>query len=226
MKKTPHISPAGPADAHVKATREQWLGASIDTLRMEGVDQIRVLPLAQRLGVSRSSFYWYFQSRENLLDEVLAAWSAKNTASIVDHADRSSLTIASGVLGLFECWADSRLFDPKLDAAVRAWASRDVEVEAAVVGADQTRLDAIAGMYARHGYVDSTVRAQVLYYTQIGYYALGIDEPNDVRLVDAAAYVQALTGTDPTSTEVAALAEFLDQVDKSNQYDQCEKGTS
>jgi AcrR family transcriptional regulator len=182
------------ASSHGKASRTEWLEAALDTLRNDGIDQVRVLTLAQRLGVNRSSFYWYFKSRENLLDQLIGAWSVRNTASIVERARRPAATITAAVLGIFECWTDERFFDPKLDFAVRAWATRDVAIEAAVVSADQTRLDAIDAMYARYGFDDSLVRARVLYYTQVGYYALGVDEPISVRLGYTPAYLRALTG--------------------------------
>jgi AcrR family transcriptional regulator len=192
-----------------RVSRAEWFDAAIDTLRTDGIDHVRVLSLAQRLGVNRSSFYWYFQSRENLLDELIAAWSARNTASIVERAGRPAPTISAAVLGIFECWTDERYFDPKLDFAVRAWAARDVAVEAVVIAADQSRLDAIDAMYARHGFADSTVRARVLYYTQVGYYALGIDEPISVRLGFTPGYLRALTGCDASADELADFAMFL-----------------
>jgi AcrR family transcriptional regulator len=192
-----------------KVSRPEWLDVALDTLRNDGIDQVRVLSLAQRLGVKRSSFYWYFQSRKNLLDEMIGAWSARNTASIVERAGRPAATITAAVLGIFECWSDERFFDPKLDFAVRAWATRDVAIEAAVVSADQIRLDAIDAMFARHGFEDSLVRARVLYYTQVGYYALGIDEPISVRLGYAPAYLRALTGREASATELADFATFL-----------------
>jgi AcrR family transcriptional regulator len=34
----------------------------------QGVDAVRVMPLSEALGVSRSSFYWYFKDRDDLLD--------------------------------------------------------------------------------------------------------------------------------------------------------------
>jgi AcrR family transcriptional regulator len=190
-------------------SRAEWLDAALDTLRNDGIDQVRVLTLAQRIGVSRSSFYWYFQSRENLLDEIIGTWSARNTASIVERARRPSATITAAVLGIFECWTDERFFDPKLDFAVRAWATRDVAIEAAVVSADQTRLDAIDAMFARHGFEDSVVRARVLYYTQVGYYALGIDEPISARVGYAPDYLRVLTGRDASASELADFATFL-----------------
>jgi AcrR family transcriptional regulator len=192
-----------------KVSRAEWVGAALEALRSDGIDQVRVLTLAQRLGVKRSSFYWYFQSREDLLDELLGAWSARNTASIVERACRPASTITAAVLGIFECWTDDRFFDPKLDFAVRAWATRDVAIEAVVVGADQTRLDALDAMYARHGFDDSMVRARVLYYTQVGYYALGIDEPISRRMALAPSYLRALTGQDASANELADFATFL-----------------
>jgi AcrR family transcriptional regulator len=38
--------------------------------------------LGARLGVSRSSFYWYFESRQDLLDALLDAWEVRNTAQL------------------------------------------------------------------------------------------------------------------------------------------------
>ena len=197
-----------------KVSREQWLDAALETLATDGVDLVRVLPLAKRLGATRSSFYWYFHSLENLLDELLSEWSAKNTGSIVDRAARPTPTLASAVLAIFECWADDRSFDPRLDAAVRSWGSRDPSIEAAVIRDDEIRVDAIGAMFERHGAADAMIRARVLYYTQIGYYALRIDQPNSVRLADAAPYVRALTGQDPTAAELRDFAAFLRRIEK------------
>ena len=48
--------PAKKYEANVKATRDDWLKVALDTLISEGVDQVKVLPLGNKLGVSRSSF--------------------------------------------------------------------------------------------------------------------------------------------------------------------------
>ena len=56
-----------PLVGHVKVTREDWLNAARDVLVTEGVASVKILPLSTRLGVSRSSFYWYFENREDLL---------------------------------------------------------------------------------------------------------------------------------------------------------------
>ena len=68
-----------------RLTREDWLTAALDALISDGVENVKVLPLAERLGVSRSSFYWFFRSREHLLDLLLERWRDVNTRVIVEQ---------------------------------------------------------------------------------------------------------------------------------------------
>ncbi|WP_419910218.1 TetR/AcrR family transcriptional regulator [Hoeflea sp.] len=193
------------AETGRRTTREDWLDLAKDILVSEGVGSIKVLALSQRLDVSRSSFYWFFKSRRDLLDQLLHYWEHKNTASIVERANRPAHSIAEGVFNLFECWVDEALFDPGLDFAVREWARRSPKVRELVDRADNERVKAITGMFAKHGYEEpeSFVRARVIYFMQIGYYALGVREPLDVRLSYTEAYVRSFTGKDPTSREAS-----------------------
>ena len=55
---------AEPLVGNVKVTREDWLNVAMDVLITDGVEQVKVLALAERMQVSRSSFYWYFKSRQ------------------------------------------------------------------------------------------------------------------------------------------------------------------
>ena len=50
-----------------RGSREGWLEAAYDTLVREGVEAVKILPLAERLGLSRTSFYWFFKDRDALL---------------------------------------------------------------------------------------------------------------------------------------------------------------
>lgn len=200
-----------PASGNIKVTRQDWINLALQTLISDGIESVRVLTLGQKLGVSRSSFYWYFQSRQDLLDQLLTHWHDTNTKAIVERAKRPAETIIVAVLNVFECWADERLFDPRLDFAVREWARRSDDVRAAIDQADNDRLGAIREMYRRHGYdeEDAFIRARVLYYMQIGYYVLDLKEPVETRISHLAAYLRAFTGQEPSDADVAHFMHFI-----------------
>ncbi|TPN82596.1 TetR/AcrR family transcriptional regulator [Mesorhizobium sp. CU2] len=194
---------------NTKVTREDWMRLALETLISEGVEAVRVLALGQKLSVSRSSFYWYFKSRQDLLDQLLDHWRNNNTRFIVEQAGRPAATITQAVLNIFECWLDQSLFDPRLDFAVRAWSRQSAKVHRIVNEEDDARVDAIRAMFARHGYADTEafVRARVLYFTQIGYYSLQIVEPMSNRLFLTPSYLLTHTGQEPRAGEVEAFAE-------------------
>lgn len=199
---------------HTKVTRDEWVAAALGSLGEVAIDELRVLSLAERLSISRSSFYWYFDDLRGLHDELLARWEG-NTRSIVERTERPAPTITTACLGVFECWADESLYDASLDLAVRDWGRREDSVATRVRGADDRRLDAVAAMFAAHGFEpdDALVRARLLYHSQVGYYAVGVAEPMAVRVGYLPYYLQSITGEDPTPEELASFAAFVESVD-------------
>ncbi|TPI21049.1 TetR/AcrR family transcriptional regulator [Mesorhizobium sp. B4-1-1] len=202
-----------PAPGNIKVTRWDWINLALEMLVTEGVESVRVLQMSERLGVSRSSFYNYFESRQDLLNRLLAHWRDTNTKAIVERAGRPAATIIGGVMNVFECWADESLFDPRFDFAVREWARRSAEVRRIIDTADDERLGAVCDLYLRHGYSeeDALIRARVLYYMQIGYYVLDVKEPAETRLGHLAAYLRSFTGQEPSDADVAHFSTFVMQ---------------
>jgi AcrR family transcriptional regulator len=197
-------------------TREDWLAAARRVLVAEGVERVKIAVLAHELQVARSSFYWYFADREELTDALLDEWAQHNTLSIIERAERPAETITGALLAVFECYADPRLFDAQLEFAVREWARRDDRVRARLAEADSRRIDALAALHRRFGYdpTEARVRARVQYHSQIGMYALGVDEPLEDRLRLLPAYVRVFTGTDATRAELAHFRRWVDSLDR------------
>jgi AcrR family transcriptional regulator len=196
---------------HTKVTRANWLDAARDLAVREGMSAVKVMTLADALGVSRSSFYWYFKNRSDLLDQMLSGWQSKNTPAIVERAGRASPTINRNILAIAECWFDPELFDPRLDFVIREWARRSPEVRAEVDRADTERVTAITDMFKRHGYepTEAFIRARILYFTQIGYYALDVTEPMETRKAYAAEYLRGFSGVEPVPGDLADLEAFI-----------------
>jgi len=58
--------------------RTVWLDAARAILIEQGIDAVKVEPLAAMLEISRSSFYWHFKNRQKLLDALLGYWTDVN----------------------------------------------------------------------------------------------------------------------------------------------------
>jgi AcrR family transcriptional regulator len=206
----PMSEPEKPACGNVKATRRDWLGLALEVLATQGIGRVTVLNLSERLGVSRSSFYWYFRNRDELGEALLARWEEINTRSIVIQANAAAATINEAVSNVFRCWVNPAIFSPRLDFAVREWARRSAKVRLALDRNDSERTEAIKAMFMRYGYEerDGFVRARVLYYMQIGYYALDIKEPMEARLALTPHYLAAFTGVAPSEADVASFCAY------------------
>ena len=196
---------------HTKATRLDWLLAAREVMLTEGVDQVKVMTLAKRLEISRASFYWYFKDKADLLEAVLERWRETNTSAIVVHSTLPARDVFEGVINIFECWVDENLFDARLDFAVREWARRSKSLRLEVDRADGERVAAIQKMFSEHGYEeqDAFIRARVLYFMQVGYYALELGESVDTRMEYIGDYLRSFTGREPKTADVADYVERL-----------------
>ena len=207
------IAPSGDRPelvGNVKVTRQDWLAVAMDVLISDGVEQVKILTLGERLGVSRSSFYWYFSSRQDLLNALLDHWENANTKALVKQAGLAAETITESVCNVFRCFIDARLFNSQLDFAVRDWARRSGSVRSILDRSDQARLEALTAMFRRFDYetVEARTRARILYYMQIGYNATELHEPQEERLKLLAPYLVGFTGQVARPSEIRAFEDY------------------
>ncbi len=75
-------------DNHVRRRlgRDDWILAALDLLIIAGIEGVKVVPLAERLGVTSGSFYWHFKNRQELHDALLVYWEQEMTDSAIESA--------------------------------------------------------------------------------------------------------------------------------------------
>jgi AcrR family transcriptional regulator len=176
--------------------REAWLNAARQALIAEGTAGVEINKLAKRLGVTRGGFYWFFRSRQQLLDELLSLWSERGTElfeRVINLKKRDGLR---EYRALTDVWVDEKEYDPKWDGAVRDWARTSAEVLKTVRAVDEKRIAIIEKIFLAMGYKGrhAHVRARVMYYHQVGYYALGVRETRKQRHKLLPFYAEVLTG--------------------------------
>ncbi|WP_249976553.1 TetR/AcrR family transcriptional regulator [Vreelandella olivaria] len=187
-----------------KGSRDVWLDAAFELLIKSGVDSVRILPLAKRLQLSRTSFYWFFKDREALLNALIECWREKNTQGLVRQTEVYAEHIVEAMLNVFDCWLNPLLFDSRLEFAMRSWALQSQAVVDEIEAADTARIEALSRMFERYGYdpLAANVRGRTIYLTQIGYISMKTQEPLEVRMQRIPTYVEIFTGQAPVARDL------------------------
>ena len=180
----------------VKVPAEQWVDVARQALIEEGIEAVKVDRLAQRIGVSRGGFYHHFTDRADLLSRLLTLWHDTILFVPPGLAARTPADAATAIDELVDYLIREDAYDPHFDLAVREWARADPLVAAAVAGVDAERVAAIYKIFLAMGCSkqEADVRARVLYFHQIGYYAIGVAEPKSGRRERAKIYADILCG--------------------------------
>ncbi len=188
-----------------RGSREGWLDAAYAALVTEGVDAVKIMPLAERLKLSRTSFYWFFKDREALLSSLAEMWEARTTTPLVAATTEYAETETEAMLNVIGCFLHPDTFDAKLEFAMRGWGLKDQEILARIADADARRLRALSAMLERWGHSarDADVRARTIYLVQIGYISMQVDETLETRMTRIPNYVEIYTGRPPKPNELA-----------------------
>jgi hypothetical protein len=135
---------------------------------------------------------------------LLALWRKKNTGNFVKQTNAYAETIVEAILNVSDCWFDARLFDSRLEFAVRSRALQSEAVQKEVRKADDQRLSALANVFKRFGHdpMSADVRSRTIYLLQIGYISMQTAEPMTLRMSRMGKYVEIFTGVAPKQKEL------------------------
>ncbi|WP_347270924.1 TetR/AcrR family transcriptional regulator [Rhizorhabdus histidinilytica] len=156
---------------------EDWVRLAREVLISEGIVAVKIDRLAKLAGVTRGGFYWRFQSRDELLDALIADWRDRNTTPMLQVL-RSGAAPKDRMRGLAELYIEGRGFSEAYDSAVRAWAALSPPIAEIVRAVDGIRLEALEELFRDVGFDadEAMIRARITYFHQVGYYAIGMQE--------------------------------------------------
>jgi AcrR family transcriptional regulator len=148
--------------------RDSWFAEALELLRERGVYHVKVEPLAQRLGVTKGSFYWHFKNRGDLLDSLPDFWVRRQTdpvLAIVQSTDGGPIEKMRALL-TFLAHEDP----DRYDNAMRAWAQFDANVSRSVAEVDDRRMATARVLFEEAGLSreDAAFRARLWYFYDVG----------------------------------------------------------
>ncbi len=130
--------------------RETWLQKSLDVLRKEGIGGVRVERLARDLGVTKGSFYWHFEDREDLHASILEYWSDQYNSVITNNPGFLEGDPAEGLLAAMIVVREQGL--DAYELAIRTWAESDARAANVVEKIYKRRADFLGMLFERMGF--------------------------------------------------------------------------
>lgn len=153
--------------------REDWLQAAFNAVVDGGVDKLKILTLAETLGVTRGSFYWHFADHAELLQATLQGWKDQEIQRLLRiEAQQTQDPLADMHMLLEEALAHSgdELENMRFELAVRGLGRRDALVAALLIEVDQARTQLFVRHFSRlfHDPQKATDLAALFYLTIVG----------------------------------------------------------
>lgn len=138
-----------------RLSRETWLAEALEALARDP-EHLRIEELADRLGVSKGSFYWHFENRSDFVHSLAEYWRDTNTQSIADmltdHNGSAEDRLYTLMTLIFENQAT------RYDLAVRSWARHEPDIVPVIREVDRIRVKTVGDIFDDMGLEESEAR--------------------------------------------------------------------
>ncbi|MEO0690886.1 MAG: TetR family transcriptional regulator [Pseudomonadota bacterium] len=156
-----------------RLTEQDWLDHGLKTLATQGVGALKAAKMAEKLGVSRGSFYWHFEDMRAFETRLLDRWQELTTDETIREME-SEQREAERLPGLMIRALVER---PDLDRAIRVWAEIDAKARAKLRKVDALRIGYLCNLLVASGLAEDQAlhRARFIYAASLGDAAIAPD---------------------------------------------------
>ena len=136
--------------SNTRLNKDSWLSLALEVLAQEGRAKIQIEYLAQRLGVTKGSFYAHFPGRREFITSVAAYWAETLTVNALKELSAAEGKAEERLLLLMQAIKNYQL--GKYDIVMRAWALDEPLVAKQVEKVDQLRFEYIKSLFSEMGF--------------------------------------------------------------------------
>jgi AcrR family transcriptional regulator len=162
--------------ALVRTPRSSWIEEGLRALAAGGRDAVRIETLAEALGVTKGGFYWHFDDRRALLEEILEMWELVSVDEVIERVEGDGGDARTKLrrLSALAASSDEAL---KIDLAVRDWARREQTVADRLQRVDNRRMDYMRSLFSAFcpDADDVEARCMIFYSLWIGSHFIAAD---------------------------------------------------
>jgi len=131
---------------------DDWLDAAHAAVVAGGFENVRVLSLAQTLGITRGSFYWHFADHAELVAALIDRWRRRELEADQALAAAGGADPVDDLLALLDAALDrggADMANLRFELALRALGRQDPAVAGMLAEVDAVRLRLIAAKFQR-----------------------------------------------------------------------------
>jgi len=163
--------------APVRTPRTRWIDEGLRALAGGGPDAVRIEQLADALGVTKGGFYWHFDGRPALLEEMLDTWEHMVIDEVIERVEGEGGDARARLQRLFALAVSGgdRLLE--IELAIRDWARREPTVAGRLRRVDNRRMDYMRSLFGAFCPDDDEVevRCTIAFSLFIGSHFMAVD---------------------------------------------------
>ena len=141
-----------------RLSREDWIRGALELLTSNGMEGVKIVPLAEQLGVTSGSFYWHFKNRRELHDALLDYWGREMTDAAIEAATNYKGEPIERIWYLMEQVMATGM--ARYDLAIWHWAQSDMAVHAVFQRALDKRFAFAKWMFKKAGFSEAQAEAR------------------------------------------------------------------
>ena len=148
------------SEKKTRLSREAWLAQALEILA-EDPTHLRIDELAERLGVSKGSFYWHFENRSDFIYAMAEFWRDIYTASIADLVSEYGGSAKDRLRAIMRQILEHKV--ARYDLAVRAWSRHEPAIRPVIREVDEIRIKTVRSLFLELGFdeAEASMRARV-----------------------------------------------------------------
>src|SRR3954451_19376560 len=151
--------------APTRTPRSSWIEEGLRALAAGGPDAVRIELLAQALCVTRGGFYWHFDDRRALLEEILDAWEQLSVDEVIARVESEGGDATAKLRRLSGLAASSDGL--RIDLAVRDWARREPSVAKRLRRVDNRRMEYLRSLFGALSPDEDDVEARCMVFSSL-----------------------------------------------------------
>lgn len=141
-----------------RLSKKDWLHGALELLTVTGIEGVKIVPLAERLGVTSGSFYWHFKNRNELHEALLYFWEHEMTDIAIEVAKRFEGSPKERIWRLMKQVMGTGL--ARYDLAIWHWAQSDAAAQKVFQSALDKRFNFAKWMFMEAGFSKTQAEAR------------------------------------------------------------------